>query len=247
MAEHQVVSREAWVKARKALLAEEKALTKQRDEICRKRRALPWVKVEQDYRFEGPDGEVSMAELFGDKQQLIVYHFMYAPGWEAGCPGCSFLADHFDGALLHAPHGGAAFAVVSRAPYEEFAGFKQRMGWKFLWVSSNANSFNFDYHVSFTEESLAAGIASYNYEELPEKKPGECPGFSVFWKDEDGTIYHTYSEYARGAEEVIGAFMLLDMTPLGRNEKTIMDWVRLHDEYDAAEKASCCGGTAVPA
>jgi len=247
MAAHEVVSREEWLAARKALLAEEKALTKQRDEICRKRRALPWVKVEQDYRFEGPSGEVSLGALFGDKQQLIVYHFMYAPGWTEGCGGCSFLADHFDGALLHAPHGGAAFVAVSRAPYAEFVAFKQRMGWKFPWVSSHGSSFNFDYHVSFTEESLAAGTASYNFEELPEKKPGEAPGFSVFWKDDDGTIYHTYSRYARGPEEVIGAFMLLDMTPLGRNENTIMDWVQLHDEYEGAEKTGCCGAATASA
>lgn len=239
MSKHAVVSREEWLEARKALLAEEKALTRQRDALCAKRRELPWVKLEKDYTFEGPGGPVSLASLFGDQQQLIVYHFMFAPGWTEGCPGCSLLADHFDGALQHVPHGGAAFAVVSRAPYAEFAPYQQRMGWKFLWVSSNASDFNFDFDVSFTDESLAKGTAYYNYEALPDKNPGECPGVSVFWKDEDGAIYHTYSAYTRGMEEVIGAFMLLDLTPLGRNETSTMNWVRRHDQYEAKPQEAC--------
>lgn len=245
MTQHAVVSQEEWLAARKALLEQEKALTRQRDALLAQRRALPWVKVKEDYVFEGANGPVALLGLFGDKSELVVYHFMFAPGWTEGCSGCSLLADHFDGALLHLPQGGAAFAVVSRAPLTELLPFKQRMGWKFPWVSSHGNTFNFDYGVSFTEESLAAGMKSYNYEVLENKQPGECPGASVLFKDETGAIYHTYSTYARGMEEVIGAFMLLDLTPLGRNEQTgIMDWVRHHDRYAGAETACCCGDEA---
>lgn len=234
-----IVSEAEWMDARKALLAKERALTHQRDEVCRLRRELPWVRVEKPYQFTGSDGVESLSDLFDGRDQLIVYHFMYAPGWAEGCSGCSLIADHFDGANLHVPHGGASLVVVSRAPFEELAAFKKRMGWKFKWVSSFGSDFNVDYHVSFTEESLAAGEASYNYEVLPEKKPGECPGLSVFCKDETGAVYHSYSAYARGAEEAIGAFMLLDMTPKGRNEKTTMDWVRLHDQYAGAGTGTC--------
>ena len=242
MSAHAVVSQSEWLEARKALLIKEKALTRQRDELCKERRDLPWVKVDKDYTFDGPNGPETLSDLFAGRNQLIVYHFMFAPGWAEGCPGCSFLADHFDGANLHVPHGGATFVVVSRAPYAELVPFKQRMGWKFKWVSANGSDFNIDYQASFTEESLAQGVNTYNYEELPEKKPGECPGTSVFYKDEAGDIYHTYSTYTRGIESAIGAFMLLDLTPLGRNEGTIMDWMRHHDKYENAACAThdCC-------
>ncbi|GMW02022.1 MAG: hypothetical protein AMXMBFR84_31580 [Candidatus Hydrogenedentota bacterium] len=241
MMPHTVVSQAEWLVARKALLVKEKELTRLRDDLCRQRRELPWVKVEKEYVFEGPSGPESLAQLFGANDQLIVYHFMYAPGWNEGCPGCSFLSDHVDGANWHIPHGGATFTAISRAPYAEFAPFKKRMGWKFHWVSSHGNSFNFDYNVSFTDESLALGTAYYNYEPLPEKKPGECPGVSVFFKDTDGAIYHTYSSYGRGPEELIGAFMFLDLVPRGRNEATIMDWVRFHDRYDTSPvETPCC-------
>jgi len=239
MTGRKVVSRDEWLEARRALLAEEKALTRQRDALCEKRRALPWVRIDKAYRFEGPDGARSLAELFDGRPQLIVYHFMYGPGWKEGCDGCSFVADHFDGALRHLPHGGATLVAVSRAPYAEFEGFKQRMGWQFPWVSSHGSDFNFDFDVSYTEESLSKGPAYHNFREIPEKKPGESHGISVFHRDEDGTVYHTYSCHARGVEEVLGTFMLLDMTPLGRNETSVMDWVRLHDQYETQPGNSC--------
>jgi predicted dithiol-disulfide oxidoreductase (DUF899 family) len=238
--QHNVVSRGEWLAARKALLAEEKRVTRELDALHARRRELPWVPVDKDYTFEGPSGPVQLADLFGKNSQLIVYHFMFAPGWTAGCDGCSFLADHFDGARLHIEHHDVSLVAVSRAPLAEFLPFKQRMGWRFPWYSSHGSDFNFDYDVSWTEESLAAGPAYYNYEEIPAKKPGEGHGLSVFIKDADGTIYHTYSSYARGGDILIGAHNFLDLTPKGRNEQGTMSWVKLHDEYEGAEKAGCC-------
>lgn len=236
---HQIVSREAWLEARKAHLEAEKAFTRQRDKLLQARRALPWVRVEKDYVFEGPAGPVSFGDLFAGRSQLFVQHFMLGPDWKEGCTGCSFQADHVDAARQHFEHADLAFAAVSRAPYERIAAFKRRMGWTFPWVSSAGSDFNFDFQVSFRPEELEKKQAVYNYEVID---PGidELPGQSVFLKDDDGTIYHTYSSYARGGEELIGAFMFLDMVPKGRNEATgIMDWVRHHDRYDDAAPKAC--------
>lgn len=244
MTPHAIVSREEWLAARKAHLANEKALTRARDRLAAERRALPWVEVDKRYAFDGPDGQETLADLFGRNSQLIVYHFMLAPGWPEGCDGCSFLADHFDGANLHLAHHDVSLVAVSRAPWREIQPFKARMGWRFKWVSSHGSDFNHDYHVSASEEDVAAGRAFYNYE--PQTgSGGEMPGLSVFYKDEAGRIFHTYSAYARGCDILINAYNFLDMTPKGRNEDTIMSWVRHHDRYEAqAPRASCCGAAA---
>jgi predicted dithiol-disulfide oxidoreductase (DUF899 family) len=234
---HPVVSREKWLAARKELLKKEKELYRTRDRICAERRELPWVKVDKNYTFEGPEGKVTLADLFRGRSQLIIYHFMFGPGWKEGCEGCSFLCDHFDSARLHFEQRDVAFATVSRAPLAEFAGFKKRMGWKFPWVSSANNDFNFDYHVSFTEEQVAKGDATYNY--APETEAGESHGMSVFYKNEAGEIFHTYSTYARGGEEALTTFMMMDLTPKGRNEEGTMSWIRHHDKYGAAERSTC--------
>ena len=236
---HQVVSRDEWLKAHTAHLEAEKALTRQRDKLFEARRALPWVKVDKDYVFEGPDGPVSLGDLFAGRSQLFVQHFMLGPDWKEGCSGCSFQADHVDAARQHFEHADLSFAAVSRAPYEKIAAFKRRMGWTFPWVSSFGNDFNYDYHVSFREDELKRGEAFYNYRTID---PGidELPGQSVFYRDDDGTIYHTYSSYARGGEELIGAFNFLDMVPKGRNEPdSIMQWVRHHDRYEDRAPSAC--------
>lgn len=243
LTEHPVVSREEWLVARKALLQREKALTHLMDEVAAARRDLPWVRVDKSYTFEGPDGVESLSDLFGGRSQLMVYHFMFGPGWKEGCDGCSFIADHMDGANLHLAHHDVTLLAVSRAPLAEFEGFKKRMGWKFKWVSSAGCDFNFDYSASFTEESLASGRNLYNFEPVTELYGGELPGLSVFYKDEAGDIFHTYSTYARGGDILIGAHNFLDMTPKGRNESSTMNWVRHHDRYESAEPvAKCCGG-----
>lgn len=239
MEQHRIVSQAEWVEARKAHLAREKELTHLRDKLSAERRALPWVKVEKNYTFEGPDGRETLADLFGRNSQLIVYHFMFGPGWKEGCSGCSFIADHMDGANLHLAHHDVSLVAVSRAPLKEFAPFKQRMGWHFKWVSSAGSDFNYDYHVSATPEELARGRMEYNYAEATAND--EMHGTSVFYRDDDGGIYHTYSTYARGGDILIGAHNFLDLTPKGRNEKGTMDWMRHHDKYDDAEKKdSCC-------
>ena len=237
--DHPVVSRSQWIAARKALLAEEKELTRRRDALNAKRRALPWVKVDKNYVFEGPDGPVSLADLFDGRSQLIVYHFMFGPGDEEGCPGCSFICDHVDAARQHFEHGDVSFAAVARAPLAEFQSFKNRMGWKFPWVSSAGSDFNFDFHVSYTPEQIASGEVEYNYSTI---KPWgeEAHGISVFHRNDAGEIFHTYSCYARGGEQALGTFMFMDLTPLGRNEESTMNWIRLHDRYDDGKK-SCCG------
>ncbi len=239
---HPIVSKDEWTKLRKQLLHKEKELLRLSDAVAAERRALPWVKVEKDYRFETEHGNVRLADLFGGRSQLLVYHFMFGPGWDAGCDGCSFLADHFDGANLHLPHADVSLVAVSRAPLHEFLPFKKRMGWQFPWVSSNGSDFNYDYQASFTEESRASGNAIYNFEPLQgEGLPEELHGFSVFYKAPSEAIYNTYSCYARGSEVACGALKLLDLVPKGRNESSTMNWVRLHDEYEPKGKSSCCG------
>ncbi len=233
----QIADRETWLEARRALLAEEKALTRLRDSLAAKRRALPWVEVTEDYLFQGPEGTLRLADLFGSKRQLIVYHFMLAPGAAAGCVGCSFLADHVDGIVPHLQQRDIAFVVVSRAPVAEIEAFRKRMGWSFRWVSSGGSSFNYDFNVSFTPEQLEGADADYNF--APITPPiADLPGTSVFIKDADGRIFHTYSQYARGGEDVLTTYRLIDMTPLGRQERTedggLDDWVRHRDRYETA-------------
>ncbi len=228
-----VVAEAEWLIARKDLLAREKEFTRSRDELSRRRRDLPWVKVDKEYVFEGPSGKESLADLFDGRSQLIVYHFMFGPGWEEGCKSCSYLADHFDGANWHLPHRDVTFAVISRAPRSEFEPYQKRMGWRFKWLSSHGNDFNFDYHVSFTEEEEAKGEVYYNYE-TGEFMSDELPGLSVFYKDENEDVFHTYSTYARGLDILVGTYNLLDLVPKGRDENSdaTMDWVRRHDDYD---------------
>lgn len=227
-----VVSEAEWLVARKDLLTREKELTRLRDEVSRHRRELPWVKVEKDYVFDGPDGKETLADLFDGRSQLIVYHFMLGPGWKEGCKSCSYLADHFDGANWHLPHRDVTFVVVSRAPLSEIQAYQNRMGWRFKWLSSHDTDFNFDYHVSFTKEDEKKGTAYYNYTKQ-EFVSDELPGLSVFYKDEDGDVFHTYSTYGRGLDILVGTYNFLDLVPKGRDENpySTMDWVRRHDEY----------------
>src|SRR5450432_257052 len=216
---HKVLTEKAWLTQRKILLEKEKTFTRQRDEISRQRRALPWVKVEKTYVFDTLNGKQTLAELFDGRSQLIVYHFMFGsdPKWKEGCPACSFLVDHIDGANLHLPHHDVTLLVVSRAPLSKIKRFKKRMGWRFKWVSSVASDFNFDYHVSFTKDEIAKGKIYYNYKMT--EGGDEQPGVSVFYKDKNGDIFHTYSTYGRGGDILIGAYNYLDLTPLGRNER----------------------------
>lgn len=234
-----VVSREEWLTARKKLLAREKRLIHESDAVAAERQQLPWVKVEKNYVFDAPGGKKSLADLFGSRSQLIVYHFMFGPEWQEGCPSCSFMMDHTDPALVHLAQRDVSFAAVSRAPIAKIEAFKQRLGWKFNWVSSYANNFNYDFHVSFTPEQIAQGKVEYNYE-LTEFPSAEAPGLSVFYKDKDGSIFHTYSTYARGGEAGIGTYHYLDLVPKGRDEDDLpftMAWVRHHDRYESGALA----------
>jgi predicted dithiol-disulfide oxidoreductase (DUF899 family) len=232
-APHRVVSRDEWLKERVALLAEEKELTRRRDELASKVQAMPWVKVDEPYTFDSPSGKVSLADLFGDKSQLVVYHFMYDPTWSQGCKSCSFIADHYDGIVVHLAHRDIAFMTVSKAPIDKIEAFRQRMGWTFPWVSGAGNDFGRDFGVSFTDEELTSGSAVYNYSAgaYPIR---ELPGLSVFLKNERGEIYHTYSMFARGLENFLTAYRFIDVTPKGRDESQTggMGWLRHHDRYD---------------
>jgi predicted dithiol-disulfide oxidoreductase (DUF899 family) len=260
-----VVSHAEWLAARKEFLTKEKEFTRLRDELSRQRRALPWEKVEKRYEFDSTRGKVTLADLFDGRGQLIVYHFMFGPGWEQGCPSCSYLSDHFDGSTIHLANRDTTLAVVSRAPLAEIEAFKKRMGWKFQWVSSFGSEFNFDYHVSFTPEERASGKVEYNYAE-GEFPSEEGPGVSVFARGSAGEVFHSYSSYARGLDILVGTYNFLDLVPKGRDEDGLafsMSWVRHHDRYaegyfvDPAQKAedlcaryeqpkssadSCCSG-----
>jgi len=243
---HRVVSSDRWVAERKALLEREKELTQLRDQIARERRALPWVRIEKDYVFETPQGRRTLADLFEGRRQLIVQHFMLGPGWEQGCPSCSYMADHADAMAVHLAQRDVSFVAVSRAPLAEIERFHRRMGWHFAWVSSNGTDFNHDFHVSFTPEERATGAVDYNYHRVPFPAE-EAPGISVFVKDDAGTLFHTYSTYGRGVEVMMGTYNLLDLVPKGRAERDVpnkMEWVRHHDRYapEPAAKAagSCC-------
>lgn len=229
-----IVSHDAWVAARKALLEKEKELTRLRDAVSSQRRELPWEKVETAYAFDGPDGRESLTDLFDGRSQLIVYHFMYGPDWTEGCKSCSFLADHFNPAIVHLNQRDVTMVAASNAPLDKLEAFRKRMGWTFKWVSSLGSDFNRDYQVTFSQEEIDSGTACYNY-----KSQGfpstEAPGASVFYRDKDGDVFHTYSVYQRGLDMFITAYHYLDIVPKGRDEGDLsftMEWLRLHDEYD---------------
>jgi predicted dithiol-disulfide oxidoreductase (DUF899 family) len=232
-----IVSQDEWLAERRQHLANEKRLTRLYEQLAAERRRLPWVKVGKSYVFEGPNGVETLSDLFADRSQLIVNHFMLGPGWKQGCVGCSFGADHVAGALVHLDQKDVRYVAVSRATLPEIEAFQKRMGWQFKWVSSHGSDFNYDFNVSFTKEQIAAGRGFYNFEET---KPysEELPGTSVFAKDESGEIFHTYSSFARGTEHILGTYMLLDLTPKGRDEtgpnQNLTDWVRHHDAYGGA-------------
>lgn len=228
-----IASREDWTAARQTLLEREKEFTRQRDALSEARRALPWVRVDENYVFEGADGRESLSELFDGRGQLIVYHFMFGPDWEEGCPSCSYLADHFDGAIPHLNQRDVTLVAASRAPLEKLDGYKKRMGWRFKWVSSLGGDFNRDYHVSFDEDRPAGSEVYYNYR-MGQFPSSEAPGLSIFRKEENGEIFHTYSAYARGLDMLIGTYNWLDLVPKGRDEANLsfsMEWVRRHDRY----------------
>jgi len=241
---HEVVNADEWEKAHAAFLEKEKAFIRAKDELSRSRLNLPWKKVEKNYTFEGSQGKRTLAELFEGKSQLILQHFMLAPGWEAGCEGCSFMADHIDGTLPHLNQKDVAYVAVSRAPIATIEKFKKRMGWTFPWYSSNGTDFNYDFHVSFTDGEKQKNEVYYNFSRQ-QYMGEEMPGVSSFYKDEKGQVFHTYSSYARGAEQVIATYSLLDIAPKGRNEEGFkvhpMEWVRHHDKYDEKNtKPDCC-------
>ena len=253
MQPHKIVPHEQWIAARKAYLVEEKAFSRARDALAKRRRELPWKKVEKTYVFDTPNGKETLADLFGGKSQLIIYHFMLGPDWEAGCPSCSLLADHFDGLVIHLAQRDVSFVVVSRAPLSQIEKFKARMGWRFKWVSSFSSDFNHDYQVSASPEEKATGTVLYNYE-VTTFPSEERPGTSVFYKNNAGEVFHTYSTYGRGLDILIGAYNFLDLAPKGRDEDGLsygMAWVRHHDRYEGAvvdptasyqepKKGSCC-------
>jgi len=236
---HKVVSRQEWIKARKELLAREKQLTREADAVADARRALPWVRVEKNYVFDSPSGKHTLADLFGGRSQLIVYHFMFGPDWKEGCPSCSFLMDHTDPTLVHLAQRDVSFVAVSRAPISKIEPFKKRMGWRFNWVSACDTDFNYDFHVSFTPEQKAKGKVEYNFD-MVEFPSAEAPGISVFYRDQNGEIFHTYSSYARGTETGVSTYRYLDLVPKGRDEDRLpftMAWVRHHDRYDSGHLA----------
>ncbi len=252
---HALASREQWLGQRRALLAREKELTRMHDQLAQERRALPWVRVEKTYVFDTPAGRRTLAELFQGRRQLLVQHFMLGPGWEAGCPACSYMADHVDGMTAHLAQRDLALVAVSRAPLVEITAFRQRMGWKFPWVSSHGNDFNRDYGVSFSTADRKDGLVDYNYGRLAFPHD-EAPGISVFASNDMGEVFHTYSTYGRGLEVMMGAYGLLDLVPRGRDEDGLpftMAWVRHHDRYpeqaaatDAAraQAGACCASHA---
>lgn len=239
MVDHAIVSRDEWLVARRQLLEREKEFTRLRDELSRRRRDLPWVRVEQSYVFDGPKGKESLAELFEGRGQLIVYHFMFGPDWDAGCKSCSFWADNFNGIIAHLNQRDVTFVAISRAPLQKLTAFAKRLGWSFKWVSSLGSDFNFDFRVSFTPEEIAAEHILYNYT-LHKSLGSEMPGISIFFKERGGAVFHTYSCYARGLDMLNTAYHYLDLAPKGRDEAGLpytMAWVRIRDEY-ASDSAS---------
>jgi predicted dithiol-disulfide oxidoreductase (DUF899 family) len=248
MSAHAVVNREQWLAARLDLLDAEKELTRLQDRIARERRALPWLRIDKPYLFESLQGPRTLAGLFDGRRQLIVQHFMFGPGWQEGCKSCSYMADHHDGARPHLAQRDVSLIAVSRAPIAEIERFRQRMGWQFDWVSSHGSDFNYDFGVSFTPQQMASGAVHYNYRTQPFPSE-EAPGISVFYRDDTGAIFHSYSTYGRGVEVMMGTYPLLDLTPKGRDEDGLahtMEWVRHHDSYEAAVVNSCCGSRRSP-
>jgi len=246
---HRIVSRDEWIVERRALLAREKELTRLRDRLAAERRALPWVRVEKNYVFDTPDGRRTLADLFDGRRQLLVQHFMFAPGWEQGCPSCSFMADHSDGMVAHLAHRDVTLVAVSRATLAEIEQFRRRMGWHFAWASSYGGDFNYDFGVSFTPEQVAQGRIHYNYGSWPHAYD-EWPGISAFYRNGANEVFHTYSTYGRGVEVMMGAYNMLDLMPKGRDERNVeykMEWVRHHDRYEAspAAKAAPAGSVDV--
>ena len=237
--EHKIVSQEEWIAARKELLKKEKESTRLLDQLSAERRKLPWVKVEKNYVFDAPGGKATLADLFAGRNQLVIYHFMFGPDWQEGCPSCSYVSDHFDGALPHLAARDVTMVAVSRAPLAKIEAFKKRMGWHFNWVSSYGTDFNADFHVSFSKDELAQGKVNYNYT-MQEFPSAEAPGLSVFYKDAAGDVFHTYSTYGRGLDLLMGTYRILDLVPKGRDEDHLgfpMEWVRYHDRYGTNEFA----------
>jgi len=249
MMHNRIVTRDEWLAARKAHLAKEKELTHLRDQLSAERRELPWVRIEKNYVFDGPNGKETFAQLFDGRSQLIIQHFMFGPGWKEGCVGCSFSVDHIEGALVHLEHHDVSYVAASRAPLPEIEAFKKRMGWRLKWVSSYGSDFNYDFHVSFKPDEIEKGEGYYNYEM---RKIGieELSGRSVFYKDESGDIFHTYSSYGRGGDLMLGTYNILDLMPKGRNETgpnhNMTDWVRHHDRYDSGGGHVAATGRYVP-
>jgi predicted dithiol-disulfide oxidoreductase (DUF899 family) len=237
--EHEIVSAEEWLVARRDLLSNEKQLTRLRDKLAAERRALPWVKINKEYLFEASEGKVTLADLFAGRNQLVIYHFMFGPDWQEGCPSCSFVSDHVGGALPHLAARDVTMVMVSRAALAKIEAFKKRMGWHFKWVSSYGCDFNADFHVYFSQEQLAQGKVNYNYT-MQEFPSAEAPGLSVFYKDADGDLFHTYSTFGRGLDPLVGTYTILDLVPKGRDEGHLgfsMEWVRHHDRYETNEFA----------
>ena len=234
MTTHKTVSRGEWLEARRDLLAAEKDLTRRGDRVARLRRQLPWVRIDKDYSFDGADGRQTLADLFAGRRQLLVQHFMFGPGWEEGCPSCSYMADHADGMTVHLAHRDVTFVAVSRAPFDEIERFRERMGWRFKWVSSHGTEFNYDFRVSFTPDEVASGRIDYNYGKWSHTGE-EWPGISAFYLDDGGEVFHTYSTYGRGVEAMLGTYRMLDLVANGRGERDDtahkMEWVRHHDRY----------------
>lgn len=236
MTTHRVVSHEEWIEARRRHLTREKELTRLRDQLAQERRELPWEKVDKHYVFDGAKGKESLIDLFEGRTQLVVYHFMFDPSWEEGCKSCSFWIDNLDGVIVHLAHRDVSFVAISRAPYATIQAYRKRMGWRVKWLSSLANDFNRDFHVTFTPEERESGQAYYNYATGSFPAP-EGPGVSVFYRDTDGSIYHTYSAYSRGIDMINGAYHVLDLVPKGRGEGGLsysMEWLERHDAYEPA-------------
>ncbi len=236
MTTHRVVSHEEWIEARRRHLTREKELTRLRDQLAQERRELPWEKVDKHYVFDGAKGKESLIDLFEGRTQLVVYHFMFDPSWEEGCKSCSFWIDNLDGVIVHLAHRDVSFVAISRAPYATIQAYRKRMGWRVEWLSSLANDFNRDFHVTFTPEERESGQAYYNYATGSFPAP-EGPGVSVFYRDTDGSIYHTYSAYSRGIDMINGAYHVLDLVPKGRGEAGLsysMEWLERHDAYEPA-------------
>lgn len=244
MLQNAIVSRDDWLEARKALLVREKELTRQRDDLAAARRNLPWMKVEKTYTFETLEGPRSLGVLFEGRSQMIVHHFMFGPGWTEGCIGCSFAADHAEGALVHLENHDVSYLRVSRAPLAELEAYRQRMGWRARWVSSHDSDFNYDFGVSFTPEQIARGEIDYNYAKS-DIQSEDLSGLSVFYRNDKGEIFHTYSTFGRGDELLDTTYMFLDLTPKGRNETgphyNLMDWVKRHDDYETPSARAVAG------